>query len=69
MSFIWRSWSALDILTARGAISGNDSIVYTVRTVVELLYNFVRVSRAIAVDALVSKHLGTRVNGPVDHST
>lgn len=54
------------IRTARGAISGRDSIVHTTRTVVESLYRKCRVQ--LQEDALVHRHLGTRVNGRVDHS-
>ena len=53
--------------TARGAISGSDSIVHTVQTVVELLYEKCRVQ--LREDALEHRRLGTRVSGRVDHSS
>lgn len=59
--------------TARGAISGSDSIghtirtvVETIRTVVEYLYKKCRVQ--LREHALEHRRLGTGVNGRVDHA-
>lgn len=53
--------------TARGAISGSDSIEHTIRAVVGFVYKKCRVQ--LREHALEHRHLGTRVNSRIDHSS